>query len=83
AIATTKTEGFVKLVVDKEYGEILGASIVGANATDYIAEIALAMEQEVTVFELARTIHPHPTYNEIIWEAARSAALKLSLAKKK
>ncbi|ADE19529.1 dihydrolipoyl dehydrogenase [Mycoplasma crocodyli] len=83
AIATTHTQGFVKLVVDKEYGEILGASIVGANATDYIAEIALAMEQEVTVHELAHTIHPHPTYNEIIWEAARSASLKLSLEKRK
>ncbi|MBW0594889.1 dihydrolipoyl dehydrogenase [Mycoplasma anatis] len=76
-IATVQTEGFVKLVVDKEFGEILGASIVGANSTDYIAEIALAMEQEVTVHELAHTIHPHPTFNEIVWEAARSAALKL------
>ncbi|MEE3928614.1 dihydrolipoyl dehydrogenase, partial [Mycoplasmopsis ciconiae] len=83
AIATTHTEGFVKLVVDKEFGEILGASIVGANATDYIAEIGLAMEQEVTVHELAHTIHPHPTYNEILWEAARSAALKLDMANKK
>ncbi|WP_036456761.1 dihydrolipoyl dehydrogenase [Mycoplasmopsis lipofaciens] len=78
SIATTHTEGFIKLIVDKEYGEILGASIVGPHSTDYIAEIALAMEQEVTVHELAHTIHPHPTYNEIIWEAARSASLKLS-----
>ncbi|VEU75935.1 dihydrolipoyl dehydrogenase [Mycoplasmopsis columboralis] len=81
SIAALNTTGFIKLIVDKEYGEILGAWIVGPHATDYIAEIALAMEQEITVNEIAHTIHPHPTYGEIIWEAARSASLKLSLAK--
>ncbi|VEU58928.1 dihydrolipoyl dehydrogenase [Mycoplasmopsis gallinacea] len=83
AIAASHTEGFIKLIVDKEFGEILGATIVGANATDYITEVLLAMEQEVTVHEIAHTIHPHPTYNEIIWEAARSASLKLDLEKHK
>ncbi|MGV2393590.1 UNVERIFIED_CONTAM: FAD-dependent oxidoreductase [Campylobacter lari] len=66
AIATHSTTGFAKLVVDREYGQILGAHIIGENATDYIAEIALAIEQEVSVKELAHTIHPHPTYGEII-----------------
>lgn len=81
SIAAVNTQGFIKLIIDKEFGEILGAWIVGAHATDYISEIALAMEQEITVNEIAKTIHPHPTYGEIIWEAARSASLKLSLAK--
>ncbi|ADN69262.1 dihydrolipoyl dehydrogenase [Mycoplasmopsis fermentans] len=83
AIATKQTSGFVKLVVDREYGQILGAHIIGAHATDYISEIALAMEQEVSVKELAYTIHPHPTYSEIIWEAARAASLKLYLEENK
>ncbi|UUD35538.1 dihydrolipoyl dehydrogenase [Mycoplasmopsis caviae] len=83
AIATKQTSGFVKLIVDREYGQILGAHIIGAHATDYISEIALAMEQEVSVKEIAYTIHPHPTYSEIIWEAARSAALKLYLEEHK
>ncbi|WP_036435926.1 dihydrolipoyl dehydrogenase [Mycoplasmopsis felifaucium] len=83
AIAANETTGFVKLIVDKEFGQILGAHIVGANATDYIAEIALAMEMETTVKELTYTIHPHPTFSEIVWEAARSAALKLELEHKK
>lgn len=82
SVATATTQGFVKLVVDKEYGEVLGASIVGANATDYIAQIAIIMENEISVHEIAHTIHPHPTYNEIIWEAARSASLKLILERK-
>ncbi|EFF41874.1 dihydrolipoyl dehydrogenase [Mycoplasmopsis alligatoris] len=82
SVATTNTQGFIKLVVDKEYGEILGASIVGPNSTDYISQIGMAMDQEISVHEIAHTIHPHPTYNEIIWEAARSASLKLTLDKK-
>ncbi|VEU75773.1 pyruvate dehydrogenase E2 component [Mycoplasmopsis maculosa] len=83
SIATSATTGFAKLVVDREYGQILGAHIIGANSTDYISEIALAIEQEVSVKELTYTIHPHPTYGEILWEAARSAELKLELEKHK
>ncbi|WP_036436941.1 dihydrolipoyl dehydrogenase [Mycoplasma elephantis] len=82
-LAANATKGFIKLVVDEEFGEVLGCHIIGANATDYISEIALAMELEATVFELTSTIHPHPTFAEIIWEAARSAALKLHLKHKK
>ncbi|MFL1038086.1 dihydrolipoyl dehydrogenase, partial [Mycoplasmopsis synoviae] len=49
AIASNKTKGLVKLVVDKEFGEILGAWMVGENLTHYIAEVAMAMQNEITV----------------------------------
>ncbi|MBU4691018.1 dihydrolipoyl dehydrogenase [Mycoplasma zalophi] len=77
AIAAHKDYGFAKLVINKENGKILGAEIVGANSTDMIAEIALLMDKELTIFDLADTIHPHPTFNEIIWETARQAVHKL------
>ncbi|VEU60444.1 Thioredoxin reductase [Mycoplasmopsis bovigenitalium] len=80
-IATRDTSGFCKLVVDKATGLILGASIVGANATDYIAEIGLAMEHKLTVSDVTYTTHPHPTFNEIVWEAVRAAHLKMELSK--
>ncbi|VEU77058.1 dihydrolipoyl dehydrogenase [Mycoplasmopsis columbina] len=83
AIAAKATTGFAKLVVDKKDGKILGGHIIGPNSTDYISEIVLAIEKGVTVFDLAHTIHPHPTFSEIIWECARSAALKLHLEHKK
>ncbi|VEU77825.1 dihydrolipoyl dehydrogenase [Mycoplasmopsis columbinasalis] len=83
AIAAKATTGFAKLVVDKKDGKILGGHIIGANSTDYIAEITLAIEKGLTVFDLTHTIHPHPTFSEIIWECARAAALKLHLEHKK
>lgn len=64
----------------KQQSIILGASIVGANATDYIAKIGLAMEHKLTVSDITYTTHPHPTFNEIVWEAARAAHLKLELS---
>lgn len=82
AIAGGNTTGFAKLIVDKQYGEIIGAHIVGANATDMISEIIVAMDVETTVYEIAAAIHPHPTYSEIIWEAARNAVVKLEKLKK-
>lgn len=82
-IATKDTAGFCKLVVDHESGLIVGATIIGANSTDYIAEIGLAMEHKLTVSDITYTTHPHPTFNEIVWEAARSAHLKLELDKAK
>ena len=66
------TEGQVKLIADEELGEILGAVVIGQHATDVIQEIALAMRQELTVEELAGTIHPHPTFVEGIMEAAEA-----------
>lgn len=77
-LADGDTEGFTKLLVTKETGEILGAHIINKNASDMIAEIATLMELEGTVFELADTIHPHPSISEVIYEAAMHAKLKLA-----
>ncbi len=65
-----QAEGMIKIVADKKYGEVLGVHIIGPHATELIAEAVLAMELEVTVEELAHTIHPHPTLSEGIGEAA-------------
>jgi dihydrolipoamide dehydrogenase len=64
------TEGFVKIVGEAKYGEILGVHIVGPHATDLIAEAVVAMKAEATVDELVHTIHAHPTLAEGIHEAA-------------
>ncbi|WP_337902555.1 dihydrolipoyl dehydrogenase [Mesomycoplasma ovipneumoniae] len=77
AIAAGDAHGFAKLIVDKKYGEILGAHFIGPVATDMISEIVVSMDAEVTIHELAAAIHPHPTYSEVIWEAARAAQAKL------
>jgi len=66
------TEGEVKLIADADLGEILGAVVIGQHATDVIQEIALAMRHELTVEELAATIHPHPTFVEGVLEAAEA-----------
>jgi dihydrolipoamide dehydrogenase len=70
AIAAGHEEGFVKLVVDKEYGEVLGCHIIGYGATDLIAEAGLARTLEATTAELSGTVHAHPTLAEAIMEAA-------------
>lgn len=70
AIAAGHEEGFVKLVVDKKYGEILGCHIIGHGATDLIAEAGLARMLEATTAELSGTVHAHPTMSEAIMEAA-------------
>jgi dihydrolipoamide dehydrogenase len=64
-----ETEGFVKIIRDAKYGEILGAHIVGAHATEMIHEIAVARENEFTVEEIELAIHAHPTLSESIAEA--------------
>ena len=66
ALADGSQVGFIKLMVDKTTGEILGCHIIASTASDIIAEIALTMESELTVYELANTIHPHPTISEAI-----------------
>jgi dihydrolipoamide dehydrogenase len=68
AVATAKTEGFTKVIVGK-YGEILGAHIIGPDATNLITEFSLAMRGELTVDEISETIHPHPTLSEGLREA--------------
>jgi dihydrolipoamide dehydrogenase len=70
AVASAETEGFVKVISDAKTGEILGAHILGAEATELISEYALAMNLESTVEEVHRTIHPHPTLGESLMEAA-------------
>ena len=70
ALADGSTNGFVKLLFEKEFGTILGAHIINDTSSDMIGEIALLMELEGTILELANTIHPHPSTSEGIWEAA-------------
>ena len=65
-------DGIVKLVADAEYGEILGAHIVGNRACDMIAELVDTIALEGGYQELARIIHPHPTISEAILDAARA-----------
>jgi dihydrolipoamide dehydrogenase len=73
AVASNETEGFVKVVTDAKTGEIYGAHIIGAEATELIAEYGLAMELEATVDDVHRTIHAHPTLSEAVMEAAASS----------
>ncbi|HYK09741.1 MAG TPA: dihydrolipoyl dehydrogenase [Gemmatimonadales bacterium] len=70
ARGTGDTEGFVKIIRDKKYGEILGAHIVGANASEMIHELAVARENEYTVEEIDLAIHAHPTMSEAVAQAA-------------
>lgn len=75
ALAINEREGFVKLVVDRQYGEILGAVIVGPDATELIHEVTLARTAELTPDEVIATVHAHPTLHEAIHEAALAAAV--------
>jgi dihydrolipoamide dehydrogenase len=70
ARGTNETEGFVKIIREKKYGEILGAHIVGSHASELIHELAVARENEYTVEEVDLAIHAHPTLSEAIAEAA-------------
>jgi len=65
------TEGFVKMVAEAKYGELLGVHIIGPRATEMITEAGVALSTEATVEEMYRTIHPHPTLSEAMLEAAR------------
>ena len=68
-----ETEGFVKIVFDKKYDEILGVHMIGLRSTELVAEATLALRLECTVEELIRTIHAHPTMSEAVGEAAHAA----------
>lgn len=70
AQAADETDGFVKLIFDKKYGELLGAHIIGAQATEMIAELVMAKKLEATEEEIVHAMHPHPTYSEAVMEAA-------------
>lgn len=69
AIASNETTGFVKVIADKKYGEILGVHIIGPAAAEIINEASTLIESEITVDEVAKTIHGHPTYSEALYEA--------------
>jgi dihydrolipoamide dehydrogenase len=67
-----ETEGFVKIVADRKYDEILGVHMIGPRSTELVAEATLALRLECTVEELIRTIHAHPTMSEAVGEAAHA-----------
>jgi dihydrolipoamide dehydrogenase len=73
AVASGETEGLVKLIFDAKYGELLGAHILGAEATEMIAELVVAKRLETTGEQLYRTVHAHPTLSEAVMEAAAAA----------
>jgi dihydrolipoamide dehydrogenase len=73
SVATNRTEGFVKLVASKQYGEILGCQIIGYGATDMIAEVVIGKTLEATTAEFGKTAAAHPTLAEAIMEAALAA----------
>lgn len=76
ALASDDTRGFIKIIADERWSEILGAHIIGPDAANLIAEIAVVMELEGTVHELSDIIHAHPTLSEGIMEAAAGIANK-------
>jgi len=73
ASAAGSKDGFIKLIFDAEYGELLGAHMIGANVTEMIAEIVVARKLETTAHEIMKAVHPHPTMSEAIMEAAAAA----------
>jgi len=73
ALAVGEPDGFVKLIVGEPHGEILGAHIIGADATEMIAELGLAITLEATYDEIVATIHAHPTLSEAVHEAAHAS----------
>ncbi|MDG1899272.1 MAG: dihydrolipoyl dehydrogenase, partial [Phycisphaerales bacterium] len=70
AIAVGQTEGFVKIITAKPYGEILGAHIIGKDASELIHEFSLAIRLEATAEDIISTMHAHPTMAESIHESA-------------
>lgn len=84
ALAYGETQGFIKVIAGKEHGEVLGVHMVSDRAADLISEIAIIMQNELTVHEVIETIHAHPTFAEIITEASADAlGRSVHLPKKK
>jgi len=73
ARAIGELEGFVKLILGEQHGEVLGAHVIGAEATELIAELGLAITLEATIEDIEATIHAHPTLSEMIHEATEQA----------
>jgi len=74
ALGLGETAGWVKLVTDAKYGEILGAHMVGPEVTELLPELTLAQTMELTAHEIARNVHAHPTLSEVLMEAAHAAS---------
>ena len=73
AKAAGHSDGFIKLIFDAKYGELLGGHLIGANVTEMVAELVAVRKLETTGHELIKTVHPHPTMSEAIMEAAAAA----------
>jgi len=73
ALTTGQSEGFVELVADGSSGQVLGGRMVGPEASELVAEVGLAVEQELSIEDIATTIHAHPTLSEAVMEAAENA----------
>jgi dihydrolipoamide dehydrogenase len=73
ALAAGETDGFVKLIFDTQYGELLGAHLIGENVTELLAELVLARDAEATEEQIITAMHPHPTMSEAVMEAAGAA----------
>ena len=74
ALAAGETEGFVKLIFDAKYGDLLGVHMIGENVTELLSELVLAKNLEATEQEILAAMHPHPTMSEAVMEAAGVAA---------
>jgi dihydrolipoamide dehydrogenase len=72
ALALGDYEGWVKLVVDSDYGEILGGHLIGPEVTELLPELTLAQMMELTPAEIARNVHAHPTLSEVLMEMAHN-----------
>lgn len=72
ALGMGEKDGFVKIISDKKYGEILGAHMVGPDVAELLPELTLAQQMEMTAEEIARNIHAHPTLSEVVMEAAHN-----------
>lgn len=76
AMTEGNLDGFVRILSENKYGEVLGVQIVGSNATDLIAEASAYLEMEATVYDVAQTVHAHPTISEVFMEAGFEAVDK-------
>lgn len=72
ALGLGERDGFIKIIADAQYGEILGAHMVGPDVTELLPELTLAHNQELTAEEIARNVHAHPTLSEVLMEAAHN-----------
>jgi dihydrolipoamide dehydrogenase len=73
ALGLGETTGWVKLITDAKYGEILGAHMIGPEVTELLPELTIAQMMELTPAEIARNVHAHPTLSEVLMEAAHVA----------